>query len=145
MSHTSEATGRLGVVGTLRAKRDSLMEDLAKVTLAVTSTHVFQRLNALVAAPTLLASAILRQKRVAVMNDLLGQLNMPSRTDVLTLSQRLTRIEMVLDDVGAGLDQVRRASAERPAPRDVIIREPRPSEPHLREVRPGAAPTIKEA
>jgi hypothetical protein len=44
------------------------------------------------------------------MADLLAALNIPSRADVLALSQRLTRIEMALDDVGAGLDEMRLGS-----------------------------------
>ena len=43
------------------------------------------------------------------MSGVLARLNMPSRGDVLTLSQRMTHIEMVLDDVGAGFDQLRRS------------------------------------
>ena len=110
MSQDKEATKRFELFKSLRAARDSLLGDVAKVTLAVTSTHAWQRVNAAVAKPGQLVSAILKQKREAAMADLLGQLNMPSREDVLTLSQRLTRIEMVLDDVSAGLDQLRRTA-----------------------------------
>ena len=105
------------------------MEDFAKVTHAVTTTNAWQRANTALAKPTLLVSAILKEKREAAMSDLLGQLNMPSREDVLTLSQRLTHIEMVLDDLGAGVDQLRRV-AERPQrtfAREGSTREPRPS------------------
>jgi hypothetical protein len=43
------------------------------------------------------------------MSEVLAQLNMPSREDVLSLSTRLTHIEMAIDDLGAGLEQLRRA------------------------------------
>lgn len=104
----------------IRGARDSAMEDLAKVTLAWTSSHTFQSINAAIARPVLLANALFRKARESAMADVLARLNMPSREDVLTLSQRLTRIEMVLDDVGAGLEQVRRAASQksRPATRE---------------------------
>ena len=132
MSQDKEAAKGFQLFNRLRDARDSLMGDWAKVTLAVTSTHLYQAANALVAGPTLLASALLKEKRDAAMSDLLGQLNMPSRDDVLTLSQRLTRIEMVLDDVSAGLDQLRRPAG----------RTPRPAG---REASNGSTPTGKEA
>jgi hypothetical protein len=103
-----------------RGLRDSAMEDLAKVTLAWTSSHAYQSLNAAISRPTLLAAAIFRKATEAAMADALARLNMPSREDVLALSQRLTRIEMVLDDLGAGMDQIRRGSSkqQRPAARE---------------------------
>ena len=132
MSQEKEATKGFQLVKKLRGVRDGLMGDFAKVTVAITSTHLYQAANALVAKPTLLASALLKEKREAAMSDLLGQLNMPSREEVLTLSQRLTRIEMVLDDVSAGLDQLRRPAG----------RTPRPAG---REASNGSTPTGKEA
>ena len=108
MSKDQEATRQFDLLKSLRAARDTVMSDLAKVTLALTSTHLWQRVNAVIATPTLLVSALLREKREAAASEVLAVLNLPSREDVLTLSQRLTRIEMVLDDLGAGMDQLRR-------------------------------------
>jgi hypothetical protein len=119
-----------------RGMRDSVLEDLAKVTLAWTSSHAYQSVNAAVSRPTLLAAAIFRKATESAMADMLARLNMPSREDVLSLSQRLTRIEMVLDDLGAAMDQVRRSSGkQRPAARE---REGNG------EGRPAAAVTMKE-
>jgi hypothetical protein len=120
MSQDKAGGKRFELWKALRGARDTLMEDWAKVALAVTSTHAWQQANAAIARPSLLVTALLKEKREAAMSDLLGQLNMPSREDVLTLSQRLTRIEMVLDDLGAGMDQLRRAAgrSQRPAARE---------------------------
>ncbi len=125
MSQDKEATGRFDLLKSLRAVRDSVGTDLAKVVIAVTSSRVYQRANALVAAPALLASALLRERREALMSELLSQLHMPSREDVLSLSQRLTRIEMALDDLGAGMDQLRRPASrpQRAAARESSGRE----------------------
>ena len=97
----------------VRGVRDSAMEDLAKVTLAWTSSNTFQALNAAVSRPAMLAAVIVRKASESVTAEVLARLNMPSRDDVLALSQRLTRIELVLDDVGAGIDQLRRASSQK--------------------------------
>ena len=128
MSQDKEAARRFDLIKALRGVRDSLGGDLASVTLTVTRTRVYQQLNAIIAAPILLASALLREKREAAMSDLLAQLNLPSREDVLMLSQRLTRIEMVLDDLGAGMDQLRRPAGrpQRAATREVNASEVRP-------------------
>ena len=125
MSTDNQGTKRFSLLKSLRGARDSLMEDLAKVTLAVTSTHAYQRASAAIARPQLLASALLREKREAAMSDVLAQLNMPSREEVLTLSKRLTRIEMVLDDLGAGMDLLRRSSVrpQRLATREASTRD----------------------
>ena len=145
MSQDKEATRRFDLFKSLRTVRDSVGEDLARVAIAFTSTRVYQRANALVAAPVLLASALLREKREALMADLLAQLNLPSREDVLTLSQRLTRIEMTLDDLGAGMDQLRRpvARPQRATAREVGPENGRPSGV-LSALTP-AAPKSKEA
>jgi hypothetical protein len=126
-----------GIFEKVRGVRDSAMEDLAKVTLAWTSSDSYQAINAAISKPTLLAAAIFRKAADSAMADLLARLNLPSREDVLALSQRLTRIEMALDDVGAGLDQLRRESSQkqRPAARE---REGNG------DGRPGASPPMKE-
>jgi hypothetical protein len=104
----------------VRAVRDSTMEDLARVTLAWTSSDTFQTINAAISKPALLTTAVLRRATESAMADVLARLNLPSREDVLALSQRLTRIELVLDDLGSGMDQLRRASSrqQRPAARE---------------------------
>ena len=129
MSQETGTKKAFSLVRNLLGARDSFLEDFARVTHAVTATNAWQQANAALAKPVLLFSAILKQKREAAMSDLLAKLNMPSREDVLTLSQRLTRIEMVLDDLGAGVDQLRRVAErpQRPAAREASTREPRPS------------------
>src|SRR5450631_2540824 len=126
-----------GLLDKLRGVRDSAMEDLAKVTLSWTSSDTFQALNAVISKPAMLTTAILRRKTEAAMADVLSRLNLPSREDVLALSQRLTRIEMTLDDLGAGMDHIRRASGQKPRPtaRDRDING---------EGRPAISPIVKE-
>jgi hypothetical protein len=126
-----------GFSETMRGVRDSAMEDVAKLTLAWTSSDTYQAINAAISRPTLLAAAIFRKATESAMADLLARFNMPSREDVLALSQRLTRIEMVLDDVGAGMDQLRQWSSKQQRP---AVREREGNG----DGRPGASPAAKE-
>ena len=111
--------GGKGFFDRVRAVRDSGMEDWAKVTLAWTSSDAFQAFNAAISKPALLTAAVVRKATEAAMADVLARLNLPSREEVLALSQRLTRIEMALDDLAAGMEQLGRGSSRqrRPAAR----------------------------
>ena len=79
---------RFSLFKTLRAVRDSLGEDLAQVVLTFTRTNFYQAANAAIARPTLLVSALLKEKREAAMTDLLAQLNLPSREGRLSWPRR---------------------------------------------------------
>jgi hypothetical protein len=110
----SETNKGLDVKKVLRDVRDAGMDAWAKTMLRLTYSHEYQRLQGFISKPTLLAIALFRKTTESAMSGVLAQLHMPSREDVLTLSQRLTHIEMVLDDLGAGMDQLRRSAAPRP-------------------------------
>jgi hypothetical protein len=98
----------------LKDARDAAMEAWAKLTLQMTSSHEYQRLQGAISSPALLAIALYRKAADSAMTDVLANLNMPSRQEVLQLSQRLTHIEMVLDDLGAGLEQLRKSAGRSP-------------------------------
>ena len=71
----------------------------------------------MISKPALLAIALLRNASETTMATLLGNLNMPSREEVLQLSKRLTHIEMAIDDLAAGMDQLRRTVGVNRPPR----------------------------
>jgi hypothetical protein len=118
----SEPEKAFNVTKLLRTGRDGVMDRWAALTLRLTSSHGYQRLQGTIAKPMLLAIALFRKTSESAMSQVLAQLNMPSREEVLGLSQRMTHIEMMLDDVGAALDQLRRSAAaarpQRAAARD---------------------------
>ena len=106
----SDPEKRFDPVKLLRDVRDGSMDAWAKLTLKLTSSHEYQRLQGVIMKPTFLAIALWRKATESTMSGVLGNLNMPSREEVLMISQRLTNIEMALDDLGAGLDQLRRGT-----------------------------------
>jgi uncharacterized membrane protein YjjP (DUF1212 family) len=100
----------LAPVKLMRDVRDAGMDAWAKLMLRLTSSHEYQRIQGFVFKPALLAIAMFRKTSESTMGGVLGNLNMPSREEVLQISQRLTHIEMALDDLAAGLDQLRRSA-----------------------------------
>jgi hypothetical protein len=54
---------------------------------------------------TLEAAAVMRQQLGAVMRQALQQMSVPTRQDVVHLAERLTHVEMRLDDVDAKTDE----------------------------------------
>ena len=63
----------------------------------------------------LTTSAPFRKAIESTMTQALTQLNMPTRSDVTSLAERLTNIEMRLDDLDAKLDETQRAARKAPA------------------------------
>ena len=109
-----EAETKVHVKKLLHDARDGVMDAWAKLTLNLTSSHEYQRLQGMIAKPALLGFALFRKASESVMSPFLAQLNMPSREEVLAIAQRLTHIEMTLDDLGAALEQLRRSAGTRP-------------------------------
>jgi hypothetical protein len=133
-----EAEKKVDVKKLLQDARDGVMDAWAKLTLHLTSSHEYQRLQGMIAKPALLGYALFRKTTESVMSPFLAQMNMPSREEVLGIAQRLTHIEMTLDDLGAALEQLRRSAGARPQ-RGPAARD--------REVKPenGSSVAAKEA
>ena len=117
----------------MRDTRDGTMDAWAKMMLRMTSSHEYHRLQGMISKPALLAIALFKNVSETTMATLLGNLNMPSREEVLQLSKRLTHIEMAIDDLAAGMDQLRRmATANRsgrgPRERDGGASDARPAQ-----------------
>lgn len=81
--------------------RDAALDSSAKVALRVAGSPVYTQSMRALAMPGLIAAGLIRKSREKAMADLLARLNMPSRAEVLSLSQRLTHIELSLDDLAA--------------------------------------------
>jgi hypothetical protein len=95
------------MIDRLQKARDQGITAWAKATLRVTSSEPYLRATGLLMQPGLLATAFVRNSTEKTMSELLARFNMPSREEVLSLSQRLTRIEVVLDDLSAAVDAIR--------------------------------------
>lgn len=101
-----------------RDARNAVLSSWSRVALQVASSDTYSLVSSAVARPGLMATALIRKESERWMAQLLGQLNLPTRTEVLALSTRLTHIETALDDLAAAVESLRTAAAPpRPAKR----------------------------
>jgi hypothetical protein len=105
-----------------RKMRNAGFDSWAKTTQQITSSAEYARAMNALSQPGLLATALLRKAVERAMVQFLAQLNLPSRADVGAISQRLTRIEMVLDDLGAAVESLRAAPSQTPKAQPTVAR-----------------------
>lgn len=101
-------------IGAWRALRDANLDAWAKSMAQMTNSDAFAKTIGLQLDTMLAASAPLKQAMQQYTEAYLAQANMPSRAEVVGLAQRLTNIELRLDDMQAQLDDVLAAVRERP-------------------------------
>ncbi len=119
MGSNTESTKGLQLSQLAQNLYETGMESWAKLAIVVTGSAAYHRVSSTLGIPRLFATAVLRKPAEAAMQQLLSTLNMPSRDEVITIAQRLTRIEMTLDDLGAVLETVRDSAVHaRPAERE---------------------------
>ena len=126
MSQAEEGAKGFDLFKVLRERRDTLLSAWAQVTLRATSSRPYFVVSSALSRPALFVTGVSRKATAAATSQILAQMNMPSRGDVLALSQRLTRIEMVLDDISAAMDAAAAAPAKSrvaPGPQRAAARE----------------------
>lgn len=92
--------------GTWRTIRDANLDAWAKGMTSMVNTEVFAKAIGMQLDTLLAASAPMQKTVQQYMETYLAQVNMPSRGEVVSLAQRLTNIELRLDDLQAQLDDV---------------------------------------
>jgi polyhydroxyalkanoic acid synthase PhaR subunit len=90
--------------GAWRTTRDTYVEAWSKAMIDLVSTEAFSDAMGRSLDAYLTMSAPVRRVLETTMEQVLAQLNMPSRAEVVSLAERLTNIEMRLDDLDARFD-----------------------------------------
>lgn len=106
-------------LGAWRTIRDANLDAWAKGMAALTGTDTFAKAVGMQLDTLLASAAPVKQAVNEYMESYLSQVNMPSRTEVVSLASRMTNIEMRLDDMQAQLDEILSAIqsvASRPTP-----------------------------
>jgi hypothetical protein len=93
-----------------REGRDVVLDAWAKAMVTAVNTDEYARATGAVLDSYLTASSPFREMLEKSMLRVLEQLSMPSRPDFIALAQRVTNIEMRLDDMDAKLDQILKQS-----------------------------------
>jgi polyhydroxyalkanoic acid synthase PhaR subunit len=91
--------------GVWKSMRDSGMDAWSKMMIQLVNTEAYAQANATMMDAWLTSSAPFRKVIESTMTQVLMQLNMPTRTDITSLAERLTHVEMRLDDLEAKLDE----------------------------------------
>jgi hypothetical protein len=121
MSHPNETFNPFDPTGMFKNIRDANMDAWSKMMIQFVNTDAYAEATGAMLNTWLATSAPFRKALEATMIQVLTSLNMPTRADVTSLAERLTNIEMRLDDMDAKLEEGLRA-ARRPG-----NSKPRPS------------------
>src|SRR5262245_15213400 len=114
MSQKNDTINPFDPAGLLKTVRDAGMDAWSKMMIRFVNTAGYARTTAPMLDAWLAASGPFRKAVEAATTQALINLNMPTRADVIGLGERLTNIELRLDDLGAKLEEGRPAA--RPAP-----------------------------
>ena len=91
------------------AMRDANLEALSKMLIDLVNSEAYSQATGQWLDAYLTISQPFQRVIETTMTQVLTRLNMPVRTDVISLAERLTNVEMRLDDLDAKLDDIQRA------------------------------------
>lgn len=110
-----EETNPFDPTGMFKNMRDAGMDAWSKMMIQMVNSEAYSKATGAMLDTWLSTSAPFRKAIESTMTQVLTQLNMPTRADVTGLGERLTNIEMRLDDLEAKIDEGQR-SAPKAAP-----------------------------
>jgi len=117
MSQSNDTLNPFDPTGMFKGLRDSGMDAWSKVMMQFVHSEAYAQASGTMLDAWLSTSAPFRKAVEKITTQMLIGLNMPTRTDVTGLAQRLTQIEMRLDDLEAQLTESRRGAGPRSEPR----------------------------
>jgi Poly(R)-hydroxyalkanoic acid synthase subunit (PHA_synth_III_E) len=91
------------------AMRDANLEALSKMLIDLVNSEAYSQATSQWLDAYLTLSQPFQRVIETTMTQALTRLNMPVRTEVISLAERLTNVEMRLDDLDAKLDDIQRA------------------------------------
>jgi len=105
MSQKPDEQQILDPFGAWKTMRDTGMDAWSKMMVQLVNTEAYAQATSTMLDTWLTSSAPFRKAVESAMTQVYTQLNMPMRSDVTGLAERLTHIEMRLDDLEAKLDE----------------------------------------
>lgn len=97
-----------------RKVRDTFMEGWAKTMVETVNSDAYAETSAAMLNAFLTTYSPFREMMEKTISRSLEQLSMPTRGDVTSLAERMTNLEMRLDDMDAKMDAILAAVAQRP-------------------------------
>ena len=89
-----------------RGMRDAYLEAMAKTMVEAVNTETYAQATGAMLESALTMSAPFREVLEKTMLQVVQQLSLPSRQDIVALAERFTNFEMRLDDLDAKLDRL---------------------------------------
>lgn len=112
MENAKQSNDPFDPTGMFKEMRNSSMDAWAKMMVNMVQTDAYSESTGKMLDAWLANSGPFRKALEKNMSQSLANLNLPSLSDVSKLSQRLTNIEMRLDDLDAKLDVVLKKVSE---------------------------------
>jgi hypothetical protein len=100
--------------GMLKEMRNATLDTWAKAWVDFVNSDAYAQANGQMLDSWLTNSAPMRKVMESSLKQTLANLNLPSRDDVMLLSERLTNIEMRLDDMEAMLEDFIKKTSQTP-------------------------------
>jgi hypothetical protein len=117
MSQTNDTFNPFDPTGILKSMTDSNMDAWSKMMIQLVNSDAYAQATGTMLDTWLTSSVSFRKAMEMAMTQVLAKLNMPSRADITSLAERLTNIEMRLDDMEAKLDENRRGARKAAGPK----------------------------
>ena len=111
MSQNIDNTNPFDPTGMWRGLRDANLDAWSKMMIQIVNSEAYAQATGTMLDAWLTSSAPFRKAMETTMTQVLTQLNMPTRTDVTSLAERITNIEMRLDDLDAKLSEMQRGGS----------------------------------
>ena len=127
MSDKNDGFNPFDPTGLFQEMRNNSMDAWSKMMIQFVNSEAYAKATGMTLDAWLRSLAPFRKVTETAMSQVLAAANMPTRADVVSLAERLTHIEMRLDDLEAKLEESQRAgrkSSARPKA-DSSIGEPR--------------------
>jgi hypothetical protein len=106
MSEQKETFDPFDPTGMFKGIRDANMDSLSKVMTQYVNSEPYAKASAAMLDSWLASSAPFRKAIETTMTQMLANLHMPGKADILRMAERLTNIEMRLDDLEAKVDEM---------------------------------------
>jgi hypothetical protein len=109
MSTQPDIPNTLDPFGMLRAMRDANLETWSKLMIDLVNSEAYSQATSQWLDTYVTMSQPVQRVIETTMTQVLTGLNMPTRADVTRLAERMTNVEMRLDDLDAKLDDIKDA------------------------------------
>jgi hypothetical protein len=103
--------------GIFKELRDANLDSWSRMMIQLVNTEAYAKATGTALDAWLAGSAPFRKATEAAMAQVLANANMPTRADVISLAERLTHIEMRLDDLEALLEEAPRPARKAAHPK----------------------------